>query len=136
MIAPPTRDERRIVARCLLESGILIGSQDEIWTHPKALMALGTLRMCVDAIVLLIGGGHGVRASFVKTCVMQTDGLSAPPFALDEMAEFLLDDSDARSYWEGRVPDDRFPKTCDRCGSAAYWGLNFIECKVRCSPGR
>lgn len=131
----PSPQERELVGRCLLEQGVLIGSVDEVWTHPNASRALRTLRMCVDAIAELVRGGHGVKASYVKAVVMQTDGLSDFPFALDEVAEFLVEDGRARAYWDVRVPDRRrFPHRCPRCGAAAFVGFNLVDCKAGCRP--
>ncbi len=128
----PSPEEFRLVARCLLESGVLIGSPEEIWTHSSAFRALETLRECVDAIVQLIGGKHGVKASFVKACVMQADGLSEAPFCLDEVAEFLVHDGEARRYWQGHVSDDMYPHRCPVCGAAAFIGFLQIDCKGSC----
>lgn len=133
MIRGPTKREHRIVARCLLENGILIGSPSEIWSHPSAWRALGTLRECVDAITLLIGGGHAVKASFVQACVMQADGISEVPFLLEEVSEFLVADPEARQFWQDMCNDDRFPHRCHVCGAAAFIGFLQVECKARCS---
>lgn len=132
-VRPPSALEHKLVARCLLENGVLIGSHAEIWTSGIAWRALGTFRECIDAITLLIGGGHAVQASFVKACVMQADGLSEVPFCLDEIAEFMVNDPEARLYWHVRVRDDMYPHACPRCGSAAYVGFLQIECRARCA---
>ncbi len=124
------------MARCLADQGvILVESLEEVWYTGLGPRALGTWRECVDAITLLIGGGHAVQASFIKACVMQADGISEIPFCLDEVAEFLVDDHEARAYWQDMLPDERFPHLCPACGAAAYWGYNVIECKAGC-PGR
>lgn len=128
----PTRIERALVGRCLLESGHLIGSIDEIWSVQKAYRALTTWRMCIDAIVELIGGNHGVQASFVKACVMQVDGLGEAPYALDDIAEFLIDDPVARMYWDGLTSDSHYPHRCPHCDAAAFVGFLQVECKARC----
>lgn len=133
MFEGPTDKEYRLVARCFLESGTLIGSYEDIWSVPAAWRALGTFRMCMDAITLLIGGGHAVKASFVKACVMQTDGISEAPYLLDEMAEFLVDDDEARTHWQTFITEDRFPHRCPRCSAAAFIGFLQVECKARCS---
>lgn len=129
----PTRAERMLIAKCLMENGLLIGSESEIWTHPRAFQALGTWRMCVDAITELIGGGHGVQASFVKACVLQTDGLNGVPYALEEVADFLVTDTMARLYWDALVTDRRFPHHCPHCGAAAFVGFLQVDCKARCA---
>jgi hypothetical protein len=131
-VTRPTKIERALVARCLLESGVLIGTVDEIWTHPNAYRAFETWRMCVDAIVELIGGGHGVQSSFVKACVMQFDGLSGVPYALEEVAEFLVTDPVARMYWDGLTLDSHYPHRCPHCRAAAFVGFNQVDCKARC----
>ncbi len=121
-----------LVARCLMESGLLIGSTDEIWSHPRAYRTLGTWRMCVDAITELIGGGHGIQASFVKACVLQTEGLGEVPFALEEVADFLVTDTMARLYWDSLVADRHYPHRCPHCGAAAFVGFNLVDCKAAC----
>ena len=131
-LRPPSTSERHLVARCLFDSEALIGSEDEIWTHPDAMRALGTFRECIDAITLLIGGKHGVAASFVKACVMQADGITSIPFMLDDVAEFLTTNGEARAYWQSLCQDDRFPHRCPWCGAAAFWGFLQIECKANC----
>lgn len=133
MFEGPTQKEYRLVARCLLESGLQIGSYEEIWTSTQAWRALGTLRECMDAITLLIGGNHAVKASFVKACVMQADGISETPYVLDEMAEFLVSDDEARQYWQTMTGDDMFPHRCPHCKAAAYVGFLQVECKARCT---
>jgi hypothetical protein len=129
----PTEVERRLIARALLESGLLIGNVVEIWTHPRAYRALTTWRMCMEAITDLIGGGHGIQASFVKACVMQFDGLEGVPWGLEEIAEFLVDDPLARMYWDAMIPDKHYPHRCPRCESAAFVGFLQVDCKARCS---
>lgn len=133
MIRGPTDKEYRLVARCLIQQGVLIGSHEQIWTHQSAWRALGTWRECIDAVTLLIGGRHGVEASFVKACVMQADGLDGVPFCLDEVAEFMVEDAEARAYWQAVTPDDRFPHRCPQCGCAAFIGFLQVECKARCA---
>lgn len=128
--------ERALVARALLESGILIGSVDEIWSHPSAYRALGTWRMCVEAITDLIGGGHGVQASFVKACVMQIDGLDSAPYALEEVAEFIVSDPIARMYWQSMVTDRDYPHRCPHCSAAAFVGFLQVDCKARCPASK
>lgn len=128
----PTDAEYRLVARCLIHEGVLIGSFAEVWTHTSAWRALSTWRECVDSITMLIGGGHGVEASFVKACVMQADGISKVPFCLDEVAEFLVTDAEARRYWHVMCADDRFPHRCAHCGAAAFVGFLQIDCKAKC----
>ena len=128
----PSRIERALVARALLEGAVLIGSPDDIWSSPLAFRALATFRMCVEAITELIGGGHGVQASFVKACVLQMDGLGGVPYALEEMAEFLVSDTVARMYWDGMTCDSRFPHRCPHCSSAAYVGFLQVDCKASC----
>lgn len=129
----PTRVEKTLIARCLMESGLLIGDDaEQIWTHPWAARTLVTWRLCIDAIVELIGGRHGVQASFIKACVMQTDGLEGVPFALDDVAEFLVTDELARLYWDTLVEDARYPHRCPHCRSAAFVGFLQVDCKARC----
>ncbi len=132
MTKGPSPIERRLVARALLTGGVLIGNEDEIWTHSSALRALGTLRMCVEAIGMLYRGGHGIQPSYVKAIVMQEDGLSGAPFALEEVADFLLTDPEARAYWDGLLPDRHFPHRCPHCGAAAFIGFLQVWCKGRC----
>jgi hypothetical protein len=132
----PSSRERYLVYRCLLTQGVLIGDEDEVWTHPSADRALVTLRLCVDAIRMLYRGGHGVQASYLKALVMQEDGLDGMPFALDEMAEFLVEDVEARNYWDSRMADDRWPHVCPFCGGAAYVGYLQVECKGRCPQSK
>lgn len=122
-----------LVARCLMESGLLIGDDiDQIWTHPSTFRALATWRMCIDAIVDIIGAKHAVQASFIKACVMQTDGLQSAPFALDDIAEFMVTDVMARLYWDALIGDDHYPHRCPHCGSAAFVGFLQVDCKSRC----
>ncbi len=138
MIREPTSAEHALVGRCLLECGILIGSIQEIWTHPHALKALGTWRECVDAVTLLIGGGHGVVPSFIKSCVMQltqSGGQGITPPFLDDIAEWMTEDPRARAYWQNLVPDDLFPHRCPHCGNAAFVGFIQVDCKAKCLTG-
>lgn len=130
----PNASERRLIARCLFEGGVLIGSPDEIWSHSDAYRALGTWRECIDAITQLTDGKHMVRASFVKACVMQSEDLNGQvPFELETIADFVTSDSEARHYWDQLMADDRFPGRCPFCGAAAYIGFFQIECKSRCA---
>lgn len=135
---PPNRKERRLVYRCLLEQGVLIGNEEEVWSVPAAYRALDTLRECVDAICTLIGGRHGLTSSFVKACVMQGDmaGGGHAPYVLDEMAEFLVHDGEARAYWEGFVSDALYPHRCPFCGASAFVGFLQVDCKAKCSGPR
>jgi hypothetical protein len=129
----PTKAEKLLIARCLMESGLLIGDNaDQIWTHPRAYRALATWRLCIDAIVELIGGRHGVQASFVKACVLQADGLDGVPFALEEVADFLVTDDLARLYWDALIGDTHYPHRCPHCQSAAFVGFLQVDCKARC----
>lgn len=136
MIDVPSAPERRLVARCLLDKGILIGNEEEIWTHQSAWRTLGTFRMCMEAIRMLYRGGHGVQASYVKAIVMQEDGLEGVPFALDEVAEFMLEDPECRMYWDGMLGDRHFPHRCPHCGAAAFIGLKEVWCKARCPESK
>lgn len=128
----PTKRERWLVYRCLLTEGVLIGNEEEIWSVQAAYRALATMRLCIDAIERLIAIGFSVEETNVKSVVMQVDDLGDVPFVLDEMAHFLVIDSGARHYWQTRLRDEKFPHTCDRCGAAAYIGLNQVECKAGC----
>jgi hypothetical protein len=133
----PSPMERALVARALCEQGVLIGTADDIWTHPSAYRALFTWRLCVDAISLLIGGGHGVQASFVKACVMQMDEVGGTvPFALDEIADFMMTDGVARLYWTCFVSDDDWPHRCPHCGAAAFVGYLLVDCRARCERSK
>jgi hypothetical protein len=128
----PTKQERRHIWRCFLIKEILIGSEDDVWTAPSAYRALATLRHCMSAIKQLVDGQHGIEASFIKAIVMQTDGMGQMPFALDEVAEYLCEEHEARRWWQSQVSDSRFPHRCPECGSAAYIGLRLIECRANC----
>lgn len=129
----PTKTERTLVARCLMSAGILIGSEDEIWTHMSAARALQTMRLCVAAIQKLVSSKHGVQAAWIKAVVIQDIGKDPIPFALDEVAEFMVEDRMAREHWNTTVRDDHYPHTCPRCRiSAAFIGFNLIDCKARC----
>lgn len=116
-----------------MTEGILIGSVDEIWTHSAAYRALATWRHCMDAMQRLTDHGQGIFASWIKAIVMQDVGGDPVPFSLDELAEFMVTDSMARSYWTGCVKDDRFPHRCPLCKTAAaFVGFNQVECRARC----
>ncbi len=128
----PSDTEYRLVARCMLENGILIGSHAELWGHGSAWLVLLTMRQCIEAITELIGGGHGVQKSFVKSCVMQMDGVTSVPYHLEDITEFLIDDSEARAYWQSLCTDDRYPHRCPACGMAAFIGFLLIDCKGEC----
>ena len=135
----PTKIERMLVARALCEAGELIGSTDEIWSHPSAFRALATWRLCINAITALIAGKHGVQASFIKSHVMKhTAGMSnlgsITPFCLDSIAEFMVTDTMARLYWDSITNDPHYPQRCPRCGAAAFIGYTQIDCKARCKP--
>lgn len=129
----PTKSERFHIARCLTMYGVLIGSEREIWTHPSATRALVTWRLCLEAITELIGGRHGIEASFIQACVMQLEDVVEVPFALSEVAEYLATDSTARLYWRLMCLDrENFPHRCPHCGAAAFVGFNLVDCKARC----
>ena len=132
----PTRLERSLIARALMEGGLLIGSVDEIWTHPDAYKALETWRMCIEAITELIGGGHGVQASFVKACVLQFDDLPRTPYGLSEIADFLVTDQVARMYWSALITDKDYPHRCPHCKAAAFIGFLQVDCKARCPASK
>lgn len=132
-IRPPTLGESRVIVKFLIEKEMLGCSPDEVWQHGSAWRLLGTLRECIDAITLLIGGSHSVKASFIQACVMQADGISEVPFFLAELSEFLVEDGEARRFWQGMCTDDRFPHRCPRCGAAAFIGFLQVECKSQCS---
>ena len=128
----PSDEERWIVWRCLLESGILIGSIIETWTHRNAWLMLGTLRECIDALMLIIDSGISVHPDTIKVCVMQSEGLDCVPFSLGEMTHFLCENPRARNYWQTFVPDSHYPHKCPKCGFAAFIGFNLVDCKARC----
>jgi hypothetical protein len=131
---PPSKAERSLIARCMMECGELIADDEEqVWTHHLPYKALVTWRMCIDAITELIGGGHGVQASFVKACVMQTEGLRDAPYLLDELAEFMIVDGRARKYWDSLTTDKWYPHRCPHCGAAAFVGFLQVDCKGRCT---
>lgn len=122
-----------LLGRCILESGLMIADDvDQLWTSPAMYRGLVTWRMCIDAIVELIGGRHGVQASFVKACVLQTDGLQAMPWGLEEIADFLVTDTMARLYWDALLGDTRYPHKCPHCNAAAFVGFLQVDCKARC----
>lgn len=126
-----------LVARALMESGELIGSEDEIWSSPYAYRALVTWRLCIEAITELIGGGHGVQASFVKACVMHMDDMSTnAPYALDAIAEFMVGDTLCRLYWSALVSDQDYPHRCPHCNAAAFIGFLQVDCKACCPASR
>jgi hypothetical protein len=130
---PPSKTERELIARCMMECGELMGDNvDQIWTHHLAYKALVTWRMCIESITDLIGGGHGVQASFVKACVMQTDGLRGTPYLIDEIAEFMLADGRARMYWDSLTVDKWYPHRCPHCRAAAFIGFLQVDCKAGC----
>lgn len=134
---PPSAIERRLVYRCLLESGILIGSEADIWTSVRAHQALETMRICIAEIHDLVLKGQAVLPAAIKLGakdLWQRTGWPSHRFALDEVADFLVNDSEARRHWENSVPDDRFPHTCPLCKrSAAFVGFNSVECKAKCT---
>lgn len=129
----PSLKEQHLLSRCLIEAGVFPEtSTRQLWGSPLAWVAYSTWRECLDALTILIGGGHGVEASFVKACVMQADGISEVPYCLDEIAEFMVDDAEARAYWQQLCQDDMFPHVCPRCGAAAFVGFLIVECKAQC----
>lgn len=117
-----------------MEAGELIGSQDEIWSHPSAFRALATWRLCIRAIDALIAGKHGVQASFIKTHVMQSVSSlgNMVPFCLDSIAEFMVTDTMARLYWDSLTNDKHYPHRCPHCGAASFVGYLQVDCKARC----
>lgn len=133
-IAPPNVLERDHVARFLLTDMILIGSVDEIWTHQTAFRALATWRLCIQAIQRLVAARQSVLPSYVKAVVMQLPDVVDSPFALDEIAEFMVTDERVRRYWDGLVLDRNYPLRCPLCKvGAAYVGMNEVDCKSRCA---
>lgn len=132
-MASPSPIERDLVARCLTTQGLLIGSADFVWSTNLATRALETLRRCIDAIGRLVENGMAVYPAWIKAVVTERDPEGEFPFALDEMAEFLVEDARARSYWDATIIDDRFPHRCPHCRvSAAFIGFNLVHCKARC----
>lgn len=130
---PPTKAERHLVYRCLLTRHGLIGDEDDMWASPFAPPVLKALRTCVRAILNLIENREGVYASSIKMRVTSWWGTSAVG-GLDEMADFLVDDREAREYWQGLQPDSRYPHTCPLCGrSPAYVGFLTVECRSKCA---
>jgi hypothetical protein len=124
------------VARCLIASGELYGDEDDVWTHHVAYRALATWRLCMEAISMLVRGKHAVQASYIKGIVMQEDGLADRPIFLDDIAEWMVEDAEARLYWQSLAPDERFPHRCPHCGSAAYVGFLQVSCKARCPSSK
>lgn len=131
-VDPPSAIEYELVARCLLSSGVLIGSPKEVWSHPGAARALRTMRRCVEVIEHLVASGSGITPSNIRAVVSR--GLYESPYCLEELAEFLVDDPRARAHWGSAVRDDMFPHRCPLCKrAAAFVGYNLVECKARCN---
>lgn len=131
----PNAVERTLIARCLLNEGILIGSPSEIWSHPYSTRTLITWRECMEAIGVLTATKHAVHPSHIKSIVMRQRSADDIPLHLDEVADFLVKDNEARRYWDTAVTDERFPHRCPLCKTgAAFVGLNLVECKAKCSP--
>lgn len=130
----PSKIEKRHVWRAILIQDVMIISEEDLWAnHPIAFRALVTMRLCMDAIQRLIDGQHEVNAGFVKAVVMQGDDMDGEvPFMLDEMAEYLMTDEEARRWWQSQIADSRYPHRCPFCSAAAYIGFNQIECRALC----
>lgn len=130
----PTGSERFLLGRCILDANLLFADDvEQVWSQPTAFKALVTWRLCIDAIVELIGGRHGIQASFIQACVMQTDGLKSAPIWLEEISEYLVSNTLARLYWTALISDAHYPHRCPHCSAAAYVGFLQVECKARCS---
>lgn len=136
MIILPTPSERNLIAKSLILCGELIGSVDDIWTHPNAFKALGTWRFCMEAIAELVSNRYTVMPSFIKSIVLKKCIATGWPYLLDEIAEFLVNDNAARRYWDGVISDPHYPHRCPHCNSAAFVGFLQIDCKVRCDASK
>ena len=127
------RVRRSLTARCLLESGILMGSTEEILGHDIGKASLRTFDLCVEAAVHLMTRKLTVSPSFV---VMAAQSMTDPGeefmVCIDEVSVFVVKDRYARKFWEAFVRDERFPHRCHVCGSAGFVGFNQVECKGSC----
>jgi hypothetical protein len=128
----PSYGEKLIVAGAMMECGELIGSLEEIWTHPLAYKCLGTLRLCVEGIQRLVASKQAVDADSIKAVVMYHNGFQPAPYMLSDLAEYLTVNSYARLHWSTQVPDSMFPHRCPFCSAAAFIGFLQIECKNDC----
>lgn len=132
----PSYGEKLIVAGAMLECGELIGSLEEIWTHPLAYKCLDTLRLCVSGIQKLVGSKQAVDANNIRAVVMYHNGFNGPPYMLDDLAEYLVTNSYGKLHWQSQVPDSMFPHKCPFCTSSAFIGFNMVECKANCAGAK
>lgn len=128
----PTQIEREIVAEMLTSTHELIGTVEEIWTHPASGRAYQTVVRAVEAIEHLYRAGRALSPTRIRKTV---EDLSLPddpaPFMLTEVIDHLLNDPKARAWWDALMPDTRHPHVCPLCGGAAFVGYLRVECK-RC----
>ncbi len=132
----PSYGERLIVAGAMLESGELIGSLEEIWTHPLAYKCLDSLRLCVVGIQRLVASKQAVDANNIRAVVMYHNGFNVPPYMLDDLAEYLVTNPYGKLHWQQSVPDSMFPHKCPFCQAAAFIGFLQVECKANCDGAK
>ena len=128
---PPDPEEREIIAELMMSTGALIGTVDQIWTHPSSGRALVTMRRAIRAIDHLVRLGRALGATRVKMAItaLAEEGDEEYPFMLDETVKHLLEDGHARTYWDMLMPTKDYPHVCPRCGHACFIGFLQIDCK-------
>lgn len=125
--------ERRLVSRCLLESSVLICSEDDMLHHPLGFSGLVAFRFCVSSIGVLLSKKVAVSQPNVKlTAIIEYGGELANIPLINELSTFCVDDNAARAFWRGRIPMGSYPHMCPQCDSACFIGFNQIDCRLRC----
>ena len=127
---PPGRLEREVVADLVMGVDRLLGSVDDIWSHPASKKMLETVRWTTLGIFQLVREGRALGPTRV---IASTRALLPPGtrlHAIVEVVDHLLSDSKARRYWDDLMPDALHPHTCPRCGLGAYVGFREVECRT------
>lgn len=125
------RRARRLVASCLLEEGILIGSLDDIMGHHLFPMALFTFRECNSAIEYILENRMSLTKQNIR--LIANSHTQSRLEYLDEIVDLCLNNTLARMFWRSRVPDpELYPHRCPDCLGAAFIGIVSIDCRSRC----
>ena len=121
--------EREIVADIMASAENLIGSVDDLWTHPSARRIHTTLGLVVLGLFELVAAGRAIGMSRLRTAVYGIAPRGSELYALDEVMQHLMTDPKARCFWDDLMPDKSYPHRCPRCSLAAFVGFNRVSCK-------
>lgn len=135
---PPNTEESWIVWNCFLQFGILLGSEEEVWSHQFAFAGLKTMRLLVETIKFFAKENQEISVYNLETYLLKNNvEFNNDQYSYSsEMSDFLIYNPRARVYWQSLLKDDKFPHLCPFCGRAAYIGFMQIECKAKCDAKR